>query len=137
GDGAAGKLGEMAGFDGERLAAQGGLEHMRHGYAFLLLVRRRDRWLVGRRGRQRVQHETTRATPGSGCVALAAKSEPCDHGAVARIVLLDQIGKKAAALADELEETAARMIVLRKAPEMLRQALDPLRQERDLDFRGA
>src|SRR5712691_721299 len=66
---------------------------------------------------------------------LAAEPEPCDDGAVARVVLLDQIRKKATALADELEEAATRMVVLRKASEMLGQALDPLRQERDLDLR--
>src|SRR5712691_3751020 len=66
---------------------------------------------------------------------LAAEPEPCDDGAVARVVLLDQIRKKATALADELEEAATRMVVLREASEMLGQAFDPLRQERDLDLR--
>src|SRR5436190_7509689 len=67
--------------------------------------------------------------------SLAAEPQPSDDGAVARVVLLDQIRKKAAALADELEEAAARMVVLGETTEMLGQALDPLRQERDLDFR--
>src|SRR5438093_1261909 len=69
--------------------------------------------------------------------SLAAEPEPSDDGAVARVVLLDQIGKKATALADELEEAASRMVVLGKAPEMLGQPLDPLGEERDLDLRRA
>src|SRR4051794_27057591 len=68
--------------------------------------------------------------PGSRAVTLAAEAEPSDDGAVARVVLLDQIRKKTTALADELEEAASRMVVLGKAPEMLGQPLDPLRQER-------
>src|SRR6188768_1141461 len=66
---------------------------------------------------------------------LAAESESSDDDAVARAVLLHQVGEKAAALADELEEAATRMIVLGEALEMPGQLLDPLRQERDLDFR--
>jgi hypothetical protein len=58
-------------------------------------------------------------------VALAAQSEPCDDGAIASVVLLDQIRKKAASLSDELEEAAAGLIVLRKASQVLRQLLDP------------
>src|SRR6266436_6943112 len=68
-------------------------------------------------------------------LTLAAESEPSDDGAVARVVLLDQIGKKTTALADELEEAATRMVVLGKATEMVGQAPDPLGQERDLDLR--
>ena len=82
-----------------------------------------------------------RETPGMpgvwGGSRLAAESEPSDDGAVARVVLLDQISKKATALAHELEEAAAGVIVLWKALEMVRQALDSLCQERDLDFRGS
>ena len=39
-------------------------------------------------------------------------------------------------MADQLEEAAAGMIVLGVQPEMSRQVLDPLRQERDLDLGG-
>src|SRR2546422_8677153 len=76
--------------------------------------------------------------PGSGSGScLAAESEPSDDGPITRVVLLDQVGKKASALAHELEEAAAGMIVLGKALEMVRQALDALCQECDLDFRGS
>src|SRR3954466_3392093 len=67
--------------------------------------------------------------------ALAAEGEPSAEGPVTRGVLLHQIRGKAAALADELEEAAARMVVLREAAEMFRKVRDPLRQERDLDLR--
>src|SRR6187399_2011012 len=72
---------------------------------------------------------------GPGAGRLAAEPEPSDDGPVARAVLLHEIREKAAALADELEEAAARMVVLGEAAEMVRQVLDPLGQERDLDLR--
>src|SRR6185295_5751474 len=75
--------------------------------------------------------------PGGAGRCLAAKSEPSDDGAVACVVLLQQVREKATALADELEEAASRMVVLREAAEMLREGLDALRQERDLDLRRA
>src|SRR5512135_1242757 len=67
---------------------------------------------------------------------LAAESEPCDDGPVPRVVLLDQVGEKASPMAHELEEAAARMVVLGERLQVLRQVLDPLRQERDLDLGG-
>ena len=70
-------------------------------------------------------------------VALAAQSEPCNDGAIASVVLLDQISKKAASLSDELEEAAAGLVVLRKASQVFRKLLDPFGQERDLHLRGA
>jgi hypothetical protein len=73
--------------------------------------------------------------PGSGDDGrLAAEPELSDDSSIARVVLLDQIGKKATALADELEEAAARMAVLWKATEVPVQSPDPLGEERDLDF---
>jgi len=79
--------------------------------------------------------EGPRASPRSEAASLAAKPEPSDDGPVARAVLLHQIREKAAALADELEEAAARMIVFGEASKMRRQLLDPLGDERDLDLR--
>jgi hypothetical protein len=70
-----------------------------------------------------------------GC--LATESEPCDDGTVARVVCLDEIRQETTALAYELEEAASRMVILRELAEMLRKASDPLREERDLDFRRA
>src|SRR3954471_21913161 len=74
---------------------------------------------------------------GSLEAGLAAESEPSDDGAVARGVLLHEIREKAAALADELEEAAAGVIVLGEASKMPRQLRDARRQERNLDFRGS
>jgi hypothetical protein len=53
-------------------------------------------------------------------VALAAQSEPCDDGAIASVVLLDQVRKKAATLSDELEEAAAGLVILREGSQVLR-----------------
>ena len=77
------------------------------------------------------------ASPRFKAVALAAQSEPCDDGAIASVVLLDQIRKKASSLSDELEEAAAGLVVLRKASQVLRELLDPFGQEGDLHLRGA
>src|ERR1035437_806564 len=70
-------------------------------------------------------------------VRLAAQSEPCDDGAIASVVLLDQVSKKAASLSDELEEAAAGVVVLREGLEVLRKLLDPFGQERNLHLCGA
>src|SRR5687768_11860042 len=78
---------------------------------------------------------TSGRSRGPEAANLAAEPQPSDDGAVARVVLLDQISKKPTALANELEEAAARMIVLGEATEMVGQPLDPPCQERDLDFR--
>src|SRR4051812_30691359 len=69
-----------------------------------------------------------------GDATLAAESEPSDDGTVARVVVLDEIRQKATALAHELEEAAARVIVLGVRIQVGVQPTDPLRQERDLDF---
>src|SRR6476660_8953560 len=92
---------------------------------------------VGRLGLGRRMRQDPGLCRGPGLRRLAAESESSDDDAVARAVLLHQVGEKAAALADELEEAAARMVVLGKTLEMLGQLLDPLGQERDLDFRRA
>jgi len=59
-------------------------------------------------------------TPRDEVVALAAQSEPCDDGAIASVVLLDQVRKKASSLSDELEEAAAGLVVLREGSQVLR-----------------
>jgi len=78
---------------------------------------------------------TSGQSQGSEAANLAAEPQPSDDGPIARVVLLDEIGKKTTALANELEEAAARMIVLGKATEMVGQPLDPPFQESNLDFR--
>src|SRR5829696_4102854 len=66
---------------------------------------------------------------------LAAESERADDGPIASGVLLHEIREKSSALTHELEEAAARVVVLREAAEVLGEIADPLRQERDLDLR--
>jgi hypothetical protein len=89
----------------------------------------------GRPGRRLQTRENLGSIPRFEGENLAAEPEPSDDGPVARVVLLDEIGKKTTALANELEEAATGMVVLGEAPEMVGQPLDPLRQERNLDLR--
>src|SRR4051794_7529645 len=70
-----------------------------------------------------------------GCGRLAAQPEPADDGPITSWILAHQVGKESTTLSDELEQTPARMIVLRKGAEMLGQALDSLCQQSDLDLR--
>src|SRR5687768_9635084 len=70
-----------------------------------------------------------------GSEALAAQAEAADYGAVTRVVLAHQVRQQPPALADELEQATARVIVFREGAQMFRQSLDSLRQERNLDLR--
>src|SRR5438552_11508001 len=83
----------------------------------------------------RPEKRDARAGGPGGAMILAAKSEPSDDGPITRVVLLDEIRQKSTALAHELEEAATRVVVLREAAQVIREALDPLCQERDLHFR--
>src|SRR3954462_13912514 len=65
--------------------------------------------------------------------ALAAEAEFLDEGAVALEVLLLQVAEQAAALADEHEQAAARVVVLLVRPQVLGQLVDPLGEQGDLD----
>src|SRR6185437_2097870 len=103
----------------------------------ILLVRGGGVDLAGGPDRGRRLRRDPGSAGASGSGGLAAKPEPCDDGPVARVVLLDQVREKATALAHELEEAAAGVVVLWKLPEVIREALDAFRQERHLDLRGA
>ena len=50
------------------------------------------------------------------------------------VILAHQVRKEATSLANELEQAAARVVILWEASQMFGQPRDPLRQERDLDF---
>src|SRR5829696_5711456 len=89
---------------------------------------------AGARGREPDAQDPRGISRGLEMRVLAAESERADDGPIARGVLLHQVGEKATALTHELEEAAARMIVLREAAEVLCQVADPLGQERDLDL---
>ena len=125
GDGAAGEARELAGLDGQRATTELRLEDLRQGNGSSLVAEEGDDLRqVGRLGRWAPDATRTPVCAGVRMRRrLAAESEPSDDGAVARVVLLHQVREKAAALADELEEAAARMIVLGEALEM---AVSPL-----------
>src|SRR2546423_5741449 len=67
---------------------------------------------------------------------LLPDSEALDQIRVAFRVLALQVIQEAAALADELEQPAARVMVLRVRLEMVGQVIDSLTEERDLNFGG-
>ena len=67
---------------------------------------------------------------------LAAQAEPFDDGLIPGGVLAHEVRKKATSRANELEQAAARVMILGVASKMLGQPGDALRQQRDLD-RGA
>src|SRR5690348_16001007 len=56
---------------------------------------------------------------------------------ITRFVRLPEIVEERTARRDELQQAAARVIVLYVALEMLCQVVDAFRQDRDLNFRGA
>ena len=69
--------------------------------------------------------------------ALAAQAEVRDDVAVAVQVGALEVAQQAAALADEHQQAAARVVVLGVRAQVLGQLVDPLGQERDLDLGGA
>src|SRR5690242_1691385 len=68
---------------------------------------------------------------------LLAKPELRDEGGVAIAFGLAKVIEQRPPLVDQHQQTAARMVVLRMGLEMLGEILDPLGEDRDLDFRGA
>src|SRR5690349_2870993 len=78
-----------------------------------------------------------RGHPPSGPGALAAQPELLDEGAVALQILLLHVGQKPAPAADQLQQAAARMVVVRVGLHVPRQLADPTGQERHLHFRRA
>ena len=68
---------------------------------------------------------------------LAAQSELLDEHAVALHVLLAEVAELPTSPADELEQPATRVVVVRVLTEMVRESPDALGQERDLDLGGA
>ena len=66
--------------------------------------------------------------------ALSAEAELLDEGAVALDVLSLQVVEEAPPLADELQEPAPRVVVLRVRPQMLGQIVDPSGEKGNLHF---
>src|SRR5258708_30802991 len=69
--------------------------------------------------------------------SLFADAEAFDQFGVAIRVLALQVIQQAAALSDQLQQAAARVVVLCVRLEMFGEIADPLAEERDLHFRGA
>src|SRR3954449_7373316 len=66
---------------------------------------------------------------------LLAKAKLGDEAGVAVLVLAAEIIQQRAALVDQHQKTAARMVVLGVGLEVLGEVLDAFGQDRDLDFR--
>src|SRR5207302_4902986 len=64
-------------------------------------------------------------------------AELLDESAIALEVSLLEIRQEATAAADELEQTPARVVILRMRAQMLRELVDALREQRDLHLRRA
>ena len=66
--------------------------------------------------------------------ALAAQTQPFDDGLIPGGVRAHEIREQATSGANELEQAAARVMILGVASKMLGQPRDALGEERDLDF---
>jgi len=66
---------------------------------------------------------------------LAAQAEPFDDRLIPGGVLAHQVRKKATSRADELEQAAARVVILGVATQVFGQSADALGKQRDLYFR--
>ena len=73
---------------------------------------------------------------GARCV-LAAEAQLLEQSLVARLLGALQVVQKRAAVVDHLDQTATGVVVLGVLLEMLGEALDALRENRDLHVRGA
>ena len=68
---------------------------------------------------------------------LSSETQFLDQCAIPLQVSLLEVVQEAAAAADQLQQPTARVMVLRVRAQVLRELVDPLREERDLDFRRA
>jgi hypothetical protein len=66
-------------------------------------------------------------------VELSPEAQLLDQGSVALEIVLLEIVEEPAPPADELEQAPTRVVVLRVGAQVLRQVVDPAREERDLD----
>ncbi len=135
GDGAAREQGKLAGLDGQRPTSEFGRDSDWHQSSKGRGGRTVARWepicaAVNGPRRSRGPRRAERTAGG----ALAAQAEPADDGPIAGVVPAHQVRKEATTLPNELQETAARMVIPREGSEMFGEAPDPLRQQSDLDL---
>ena len=76
--------------------------------------------------------DDARDLPRANC--LSANTQPFDQLLVTPIVRAPKIIENLAPLRHELEQPAPRMVVLDMCLEVIRQAVDPLRKQRNLYF---
>src|SRR5262245_22702598 len=65
---------------------------------------------------------------------LSPEAQLLDQFSVRLHILLLEVVQKSPAAPDQLEQAAPRVVVLRMRPEVLRELVDALREERDLDL---
>src|SRR5438045_122541 len=70
-------------------------------------------------------------------MALAPQAELADQRAVALEIVLLEVVQEAAAAADEHQQAAARVMVVLVLAQVLREMVDPVREQRDLHPGGA
>src|SRR5438046_450964 len=75
-----------------------------------------------------------RSGPDWAASKLLTKTQFCDQVGVARLVLLTEIVEERAALVDQHQQAAARVVVLRVGLEVLGEVGDALGEDRDLDL---
>ena len=66
---------------------------------------------------------------------LLSKAEPSDRGAIALDIFLAQVCQQSATATDKLEKTSPGVMVVLVLTKVARQAVDPLSQKGNLDFR--
>src|SRR5574340_1344771 len=75
-------------------------------------------------------------TPAAGRVRrILAAPQLADQVRVASRILALEVVEETTTLADQFQQAATRVMILRVHLEVLRQVIDPLAQERDLNFR--
>src|SRR6185369_7547088 len=90
--------------------------------------------LMGPTAPRRIAGLQISETAHDGPLPLLAKAELRNEIGVARLVLAPEIIQQGAALVDQHQDAAARVIVLRVALEMLGEVIDALGEDRDLDL---
>src|SRR5262245_9316179 len=68
---------------------------------------------------------------------LPAQAQPLDQDAIAILIFAAEVGQQPPAATDQLEQTPARVMIVRMQLQVLDQLVDTFGQQRDLDLGGA